>query len=125
MFELPQANLITNGTKIAYENTIKMMIIGTTGANLMRKKHSAWMLNFTLSILTNQSYLFQSRVIWYFESASKDVAAPVKQNLNKMGALVWWLWDETHVPKVVGSDPRPHTGWTFLHLFGVQIIMFV
>ena len=29
------------------------------------------------------------------------------------GALVWWLWEETHILKVVGSNPAPYTGWTF------------
>ena len=24
---------------------------------------------------------------------------------NSAGALVKWLWEETHVPKVVGSNP--------------------
>ena len=23
----------------------------------------------------------------------------------RAGALVWWLWEETNVPKVVGSNP--------------------
>ena len=37
-----------------------------------------------------------------------------------------WLWDETHVPKVVGSNPST-VYWMdiFPNLFVVKIVMFV
>ena len=40
------------------------------------------------------------------------------------GALVWWLWEETHIPKVVGSNPDT-VYWMdiFSHLFVVKIVM--
>ena len=42
------------------------------------------------------------------------------------GALVLWLWEETHVPKVVSSN-RDTVYWMdiFSHLFVVQIVMCV
>ena len=44
----------------------------------------------------------------------------------KAGALVYWLWEEAHVPKVVGSNPST-IYWMdiFSHLFVVKIVMFV
>ena len=35
--------------------------------------------------------------------------------------LVWWLWEETHVPKVVSSDPS--TVWTFFTLICSKILI--
>ena len=28
-----------------------------------------------------------------------------QKDAHRAGALVWWLWEETHVLKVVGSNP--------------------
>ena len=39
------------------------------------------------------------------------------------GALVYWLWEETRNPRVVGSIPALYTGWTFFHIFAVVIII--
>ena len=43
-----------------------------------------------------------------------------------MGALVQWLWEETHVTKVVDSNPSA-IKWMdiFSHLFAVKMVMFV
>ena len=40
--------------------------------------------------------------------------------------MVWWLWEETHVPKVVGLNPST-IYWMdiFSHLFAVKIVMLV
>ena len=45
---------------------------------------------------------------------------------NRAGALVYWLWEETHVPKVVGSNPGT-VYWMdiFSQIFVVKIVMFV
>ena len=34
----------------------------------------------------------------------------------------YWSWEQIHVLKVVGSYPS--TGWTFLYIFVVTIVMF-
>ena len=43
-----------------------------------------------------------------------------------MGALVLWLWEETHVPKILGSNPST-VCWMdiFSHIFVVRIVMFL
>ena len=40
------------------------------------------------------------------------------------GALVWWLWEETHVPKVVSSNPGT-VNWMdiFSYLFVVKCVL--
>ena len=40
------------------------------------------------------------------------------QPLHPVGALVLWLWEETHVPKVVGSNPGAiyRMYMTFFHI---------
>ena len=40
------------------------------------------------------------------------------------GALVWWLWEETHVPKVMGFNLGT-VYWMdiFSHLFVVKTVM--
>ena len=44
----------------------------------------------------------------------------------RAGALVLWLWEETHVPKVVSLNPST-VYWMdiFSHLFVVKIVMCV
>ena len=45
--------------------------------------------------------------------------------LNRDGiSLVQWLWEENHVPKVVGSNPGT-VNWMdiFSHIFVVKIVM--
>ena len=43
---------------------------------------------------------------------SKNVELiPAKSKSVRAGALVWWLWEETHVMKVVGSNQ-----WGFVGL---------
>ena len=41
------------------------------------------------------------------------------------GALVWWLWEDTRVLKVMGSN-NSTLYWMdiFAHLFVVRIVMF-
>ena len=43
---------------------------------------------------------------------------------RRVGALVKWLWEETHVPKVVGSSPVT-VFWIdiFSHIFVAKIVM--
>ena len=48
--------------------------------------------------------------------------AVVKLTKPWAGALVKCIWEETHVLKVVGSNPAQYTGWKF---FTVQNVMFV
>ena len=49
---------------------------------------------------------------------------PGLANLKNPGALVQWLWEETRVTKVVGSNPSA-VYWIdiFSHLFVVKIVM--
>ena len=56
------------------------------------------------------------------EASDPDVGRKV----NKVGALVFWLWEETHVPKVVSLNPGT-LYWMdiFSHLFVVKIVMCV
>ena len=44
----------------------------------------------------------------------------------RAGALVKWLWEETHVLKVIGLNPST-IYWMddFSHIFVVKIVMFV
>ena len=44
---------------------------------------------------------------------------------TKTGALIYWLWEEPHVPKVVCSNPSA-VYWTdiFSHLFVIKMVMF-
>ena len=50
---------------------------------------------------------------------------------SRAGALVLWLWEETHVLKVAGSNVHPVYGaavyWMdiFSHIFVVKIVLFV
>ena len=49
----------------------------------------------------------------------------MKYNLRRnLGALVKWLWEETHVPKVVGLNPGT-IYWMdiFSHIIVVKIVM--
>ena len=50
----------------------------------------------------------------------------IKKTSAWAGALVQWLWEETHVPKVVGSNPGT-VYWMdiFSHIIVVKIVMFV
>ena len=42
------------------------------------------------------------------------------------GALVLWLWEETHIPKVVGSNPGTLYWMDILsHISVVKIVLFV
>ena len=45
---------------------------------------------------------------------------------NNVNSLVWQLWEETHVPKVVGSNPcTVKLDGHFSRMFVVKIVMFV
>ena len=49
------------------------------------------------------------------------------KSFKKAGALVQWLWEETHVPKVIGSNPGA-VYWmdmTFSTLICCKIVLFV
>ena len=49
-----------------------------------------------------------------------------KKTRVRAGALVQWLWEKTHVPKVVSSNPST-AYWMdiFSQLFDVKIVMCV
>ena len=48
-----------------------------------------------------------TKICWQLTSSPSTTDLSGKVGLNHWaGALVQWLWEETHVPKVVGSNPR-------------------
>ena len=55
-----------------------------------------------------------------------DEEVNIKLDLFRAGALVLWLWEETHVPKVVSLNPST-VYWMdiFSHLFVAKIVMYV
>ena len=65
--------------------------------------------------LVTQSALFSSTYI-----------SQIRSEFLRAEALVYWLLEDTHVPKVVSSNPSS-AYWMdiFSHLFVVRIIMFV
>ena len=57
-----------------------------------------------------------------FELHNSIIFCVIKLLLIWAGALVSWLWEETHIPKVVGSNPVT-VYWMdiFSHIFVVKI----
>ena len=56
---------------------------------------------------------------WYLLFLSNIcVFQPHEEITERAGALVYWLWEETHVPKVVGSSPGAGywMDMTFFHI---------
>ena len=35
----------------------------------------------------------------------------------RAGALVWWLWEETHAPKIIGSNPHTVYWMDIFHIY--------
>ena len=45
-----------------------------------------------------------------------------KEDVGRAGALVKWLWEETHVPKVVGSNPGTIC-WMDMTFFHIDLLL--
>ena len=61
--------------------------------------------------------------IWFFLDIRRCPSSwpPLRLKHNRVGALVQWLWDETHVLKVVGSNPNTvYLMNIFSHIFVVK-----
>ena len=57
--------------------------------------------------ILNKPLKFSQRLLKFHHSG--------KISANRAGALFQRLWEETRVPKVVGSNPS--TEWTFFHIY--------
>ena len=45
----------------------------------------------------------------------------INKDSSRAGALVQWLWEETHVPKVVGSNPGA-VYWMEMTFFHIDLL---
>ena len=51
----------------------------------------------------------------------KNKLKSVIYHLNRSCLLVWWFWEETHVPKVVSLNPST-VYWMDMTLFHIHLL---
>ena len=84
------------------EQSIYLDVYGLTYFSLLRQSKS-----FATAKVLSKIYSLGSKKRLWWKSGS---------NSTTTGALVWWLLEETRVPKVVGSNPR----WIVNHIYLLQ-----
>ena len=53
----------------------------------------------------------------FFSSITSSVLEMINENVKRARALVWWLWEETHVQNVVGSNPGTGYWMGIYHIY--------